>query len=150
MFIISHCLCFAKQSTNGFTPVIGQSEPPAMTMPTVHTLPIDTAHMTGTFKLDHARPQALRSVVILRQDRHAFDFLVGKRPFRHPKNQQHMNLLQAEHHATVVSAEWRRNAAILAATIHPATHLTPNRIRLSLAAIPHTGSETHGLRHQPQ
>lgn len=143
-------MCFAKQLTNGFAPVVGQSEPPAMTVPTVHTFPIDTAHMTGTLKLDHARPQSLRSIVILRQDRHPFDFLMGQRSFRHPKNQQNMNLLQAEHYATVVSAEWRRNAAILAATIHPATHLTPNRIRLILAAIAHTGSDTHGLRHQPQ
>lgn len=61
-----------------------------------------------------------------------------------------MNLLFAEHYATAVSAEWRRNEAMPAATIHPATHLTPNRIRLILAAIAHTGSDIHGLRHQPQ
>lgn len=121
-----------------------------MTVPTVHAIPIDTVHMTGTLKLDHARPQSLRSIVILRQDRHPFDFLMGNRSLSHPKDQQHMNLLSAEHYATAVSAEWRRNAAMPAATIHPATHLTPNRTRLILAAIAHTGSDTHGLRHQPQ
>ena len=121
-----------------------------MTVPTVHTIPIDTVHMTGTLKLDHARPQSLRSIVILRQNRHTFDFLMGERTLGHPKNQQHMNLLPVEHHATAVSAEWRRNAAMPAATIHPATHLAPNRTRFVLAAIAHTGSDIHGLRHQPQ
>lgn len=121
-----------------------------MTVPTVHTPPIDTVHMTGTPKLDYARPQSLRSIVILRQDRHPVGFPMGERSLRQPRNQRRMNLLSAEHHATAVSAEWRRNAAMPAATIHPATHLTPNRTRLILAAIAHTGSDTHGLRHQPQ
>lgn len=150
ILIISYCFCFAKQLTDGLTPVVGQIEPPAMTVPTVHAILIDTAHMTGTLKLDHARPQSLRSIVILRQNRHTFDFLMGKRTLGHPKNQQHMNLLSAKHHATAGSAEWRRNAATPAAVIHPATHLTPNRTPLILAAIAHTGSDTHGLRHQPQ
>ena len=121
-----------------------------MTVPTVHTLTIDTAYMPGTLKLGHARPQALRCVIIFGRDRHLFYFLVGKRTLRHPQNQQHMNLLLTEHHDTTVSAECLRNAATPAATIHPATHLTPNRTRLILAAIAHTGSDTHGLRHQPQ
>lgn len=64
--MISHCFCFAKQLTNGFAPIVSQREPPAMTVPTVHTLPIDTVHTTGTLKLDYARPQSLRSIVILR------------------------------------------------------------------------------------
>lgn len=47
-------------------PIVSQREPPAMTVPTIHAIPIDTVHMTGTLKLDHARPQSLRSIVILR------------------------------------------------------------------------------------
>lgn len=121
-----------------------------MTVPTVHTLPVNAIHMPRTLKIDHTRPKPLRGIVVFHRDRHALDFLVSYRSFRHPKNKQDMNLLLGEHHATPISAEWRRNAATLAATIHPATHLTPNRIRLILAAIAHAGSDTHGLRHQPQ
>ena len=121
-----------------------------MTVPTVHALPVDAAHMTGTLKVNHARPEALRSVVVFHQDSHLFDFLVSNQASSQPKKKQYTNLLLTEHYATAVSAELRRNAATPAATIHPATHLTPNRTRLILAAIAHTGSDTHGLRHQPQ
>lgn len=121
-----------------------------MTVPTVHTLSVNAIHMPRTLKIDHTRPKPLRSVAVFHQDRHMFDFLVSDRASSHPKKKQNMHLLLGEHHDTPISAEWRRNAATLAATIHPATHLTPNRIRLILADMAHTGSDTHGLRHQPQ
>ena len=98
-------MCFVKQVFNSFAPIVGKSKPTAMTVPTAHTLPVNAIHMPRTLKIDYERPKPLRGIVVFHRDRHALDFLVSYRSFPHPKNEQDMNLLLGEYHATPISAE---------------------------------------------